>query len=50
VGGYGDRAIIQVYELLVDIGPDSPEPVPMLATQVPTRENGSSVCQALSGP
>src|SRR5690554_3635535 len=29
-GGYGNRAIIQVYEFLVDLPPDSPEPVPML--------------------
>jgi len=39
-GNYGDNAIIQVYEFLVDIGPDGPEPVPMLATDVPTQENG----------
>jgi peptide/nickel transport system substrate-binding protein len=39
-GGYGDRVIIQVYETLVDIPPESPEPVPMLATEVPTQENG----------
>ena len=38
-GGYGDRAIIQVYEFLVDIPPDKAEPVPMLATQVPTQAN-----------
>lgn len=39
-GGRGDRVIIQVYEFLVDIPPDSPQPVPMLATEVPTQENG----------
>jgi peptide/nickel transport system substrate-binding protein len=39
-GGYGDRAIIQVYEFLVDVGPNGPDLVPMLAKEVPTRENG----------
>lgn len=39
-GGYGNRAIVQVYEFLVDLPPDSAEPVPMLATEVPTQENG----------
>jgi peptide/nickel transport system substrate-binding protein len=39
-GNYGDNVIIQVYEFLVDIGPDGPEPIPMLATDVPTQENG----------
>jgi peptide/nickel transport system substrate-binding protein len=39
-GGYGDRVIIQVYEFLLDLPPDSPEPIPMLATEVPSKENG----------
>jgi peptide/nickel transport system substrate-binding protein len=39
-GGFGNRAIIQVYDFLVDLPPDSAEPVPMLATEVPTQENG----------
>src|SRR5918999_3775089 len=39
-GNYGDNVIIQVYEFLVDIGPDGPEPIPMLSTEVPTQENG----------
>jgi peptide/nickel transport system substrate-binding protein len=47
-GGYGDRAIIQVYEFLVDIGPASPEPVPMLAAEVPTRENGGVSADGLT--
>lgn len=40
LGEYGEQVIIQVYEFLVDIPPDSPEPVPMLATEVPSGENG----------
>lgn len=40
LGEYGEQAIIQVYEFLVDIGPDGPEPIPALATEVPTEENG----------
>lgn len=39
-GGFGNRAIIQVYDFLIDIPPDSAAPVPMLATEVPTQENG----------
>ncbi|HSL10016.1 MAG TPA: ABC transporter substrate-binding protein [Actinomycetota bacterium] len=39
-GGYGNRAIIQVYDFLVDLPIDSAEPEPMLATEVPTQENG----------
>lgn len=39
-GNYGDNLIIQIYEFLVDIGSDGPEPIPMLATEVPTEENG----------
>ncbi|MDQ3660860.1 MAG: ABC transporter substrate-binding protein [Actinomycetota bacterium] len=40
LGEYGEQAIIQAYEFLVDVGPDAPEPVPGLATKVPTIENG----------
>ncbi|MPZ87662.1 MAG: hypothetical protein GEU81_06210 [Nitriliruptorales bacterium] len=40
LGEYGEQVIIQVYEFLVDIPPDSPEPVPMLATEVPSGDNG----------
>ena len=40
LGEYGEQAIIQVYEYLVDIGPDGPEPIPSLSTEVPTEENG----------
>jgi peptide/nickel transport system substrate-binding protein len=40
LGEYGEQAIIQVYEFLVDIGPDGPEPIPALASEVPTEENG----------
>jgi peptide/nickel transport system substrate-binding protein len=39
-GGYGNRAIIQSYDFLIDLPPDSAEPIPMLATEVPTLENG----------
>jgi peptide/nickel transport system substrate-binding protein len=39
-GGYGNRAIIQAYDFLIDLPPDSAEPIPMLATEVPTLENG----------
>src|ERR687892_639466 len=40
LGEYGEQAIIQVYEFLVDIGPDGPEPIPGLASEVPSEENG----------
>ena len=40
LGEYGEQVIIQVYEFLVDIGPEGPEPIPALATEVPTQENG----------
>ncbi|HZJ51307.1 MAG TPA: ABC transporter substrate-binding protein [Actinomycetota bacterium] len=40
LGEYGEQAIIQAYEFLVDVGPDAPEPIPGLATEVPTVENG----------
>jgi peptide/nickel transport system substrate-binding protein len=39
-GGFGDRTIIQVYEGLLGFGPDGPDPIPELATEVPTKENG----------
>ncbi|MET0474330.1 MAG: ABC transporter substrate-binding protein [Mycobacterium sp.] len=39
-GGFGNRAIIEVYDFLIDIPPDSAEPVPMISTEVPTQENG----------
>ena len=39
-GGYGDRVIIQVYETLLHIPPGGPEPEPLLATELPSRENG----------
>src|SRR5262245_51591204 len=39
-GGFGNRAIIQMYDFLVDIPPDNADPVPMIATEVPTKENG----------
>ena len=39
-GGYGDRVIIQMYDFLLDLPPDSPEPVPMISTEVPSIENG----------
>lgn len=38
-GGYGNRAIIQVYDFLIDLPPDGAEPIPMIATEVPTLEN-----------
>ncbi len=40
LGEYGEQAIIQSYEFLVDVGPDAPEPIPGLATEVPSEENG----------
>jgi peptide/nickel transport system substrate-binding protein len=39
-GGFGNRAIIQMYDFLVDLPPDSAAPVPMISTEVPTQENG----------
>ena len=39
-GGYGDRVIIQVYETLVHIPPEGPEPEALLATEVPSADNG----------
>ena len=40
LGEYGEQVAIQVYEFLVDLGPDGPQPIPGLATEVPTAENG----------
>src|SRR5919106_3041984 len=40
LGEYGEQAIIQVYEFLIDIGPDGPEPIPGLASEIPSEENG----------
>ncbi len=39
-GGFGNRAIIQMYDFLVDLPPDSAVPIPMISTEVPTEENG----------
>lgn len=39
-GEGGETIILQVYDRLLDIGPDSPELKPSLATEVPTVENG----------
>lgn len=39
-GEKGERFIDNVYERLVDVGPDGPDLIPSLATEVPTVENG----------
>ncbi len=39
-GAKGEAFIDNVYERLVDVGPDSAELIPSLATEVPTQENG----------
>ncbi len=39
-GEKGEAFIDNVYERLVDVGPDSPDLIPSLATKVPTEENG----------
>lgn len=39
-GARGVQIILQPYEFLVDIPPDGAEPAPMLATEVPTQQNG----------
>jgi peptide/nickel transport system substrate-binding protein len=39
-GEGGETVILQVYERLIDIGPDSPDLIPALATEVPTDDNG----------
>jgi peptide/nickel transport system substrate-binding protein len=40
LGEGGETIIFQVYERLLDIGPDSPDLIPALATEVPTDDNG----------
>lgn len=39
-GEGGETIILQVYDRLLDVGPDSPELLPSLATEVPSIENG----------
>jgi peptide/nickel transport system substrate-binding protein len=39
-GEGGETIITQVYERLVEVGPDGPDLVPGLATEVPTTDNG----------
>ena len=39
-GEYGEAVILQVYDRLVDFGPDGPELVPSLSTEVPSDDNG----------
>ena len=39
-GEKGEAFIDNVYERLVDVGPDGPDLIPSLATEVPTTENG----------
>ncbi|MFT6073635.1 MAG: peptide/nickel transport system substrate-binding protein [Yoonia sp.] len=39
-GEGGETVILQVYDRLLDIGPDSPDLIPSLALEVPTVENG----------
>lgn len=39
-GAKGEAFIDNVYERLVDVGPDSPDLIPSLASEVPTEENG----------
>jgi len=39
-GEKGERFIDNVYERLVDVGPEGPDLIPSLATEVPTVENG----------
>ena len=39
-GEGGETVILQVYERLLEIGPDGPDLVPGLATEVPSVENG----------
>ncbi|MPZ62757.1 MAG: hypothetical protein GEU93_15970 [Propionibacteriales bacterium] len=40
LGEYGEQMALQVYETLVDVGPDGPELIPGLATEVPDADNG----------
>lgn len=39
-GGGGEMVIYQVYDRLLDVGPDGPALIPSLATEVPSLENG----------
>jgi peptide/nickel transport system substrate-binding protein len=39
LGEFGEQAILQAYEGLVDVGPDGPELLPLLATEVPDEDN-----------
>ncbi len=39
-GEGGETVILQVYDRLLDVGPDSPDLIPSLAVEVPTRDNG----------
>jgi peptide/nickel transport system substrate-binding protein len=39
-GAKGEAFIDNVYERLVDVGPESPDLIPSLATEVPTQDNG----------
>jgi peptide/nickel transport system substrate-binding protein len=40
LGEYGEQLALQVYETLVDVGPDGPDLIPGLATEVPDEDNG----------
>lgn len=40
LGEYGEQVALQVYETLVDVGPNGPELIPGLATEVPDADNG----------
>ena len=46
--GNGIRVVIQVYEFLVNTGPDGPELIPELATEVPSLENGGISADGLT--
>jgi peptide/nickel transport system substrate-binding protein len=39
-GEKGEQFVYNVYERLLDIGPDGPELIPAIATEVPSRANG----------
>ncbi|MDH5293749.1 MAG: ABC transporter substrate-binding protein, partial [Acidimicrobiia bacterium] len=39
-GEYGEAVILQVYDRLVEFGPDGPDLMPGLATEVPSTDNG----------
>ncbi|MBS3941323.1 MAG: ABC transporter substrate-binding protein [Actinobacteria bacterium] len=40
LGEFGEQAILQVYEGLLDVGADGPDLLPLLATEVPDETNG----------